>query len=156
MNAAPGPDPTVQLCVFQVGGREYALDIMRIEEILPVQQVTPVPRAPPFVEGVINLRGAILPVIDLRLRLGTNPSARTKPKLLVCFLGRRRLALRVEGVTQVIRLLRSDLKPVPSLVAPGAVPYLVGVFGPPERLRLLLNLKAVLQPEPGASESADG
>lgn len=143
-DAAP-EDPVVQLCAFYVGGTEYVLDVMRIDEILQVQPITPVPDAPPLVEGVISLRGAIVPVIDPRRQLGKgNPPARLKPKLLVCFLGRKRIALHVDGVSQMVRLRRSELRSAPAYGGNSSEPLVIGVCGTPERLKLLLNLKAVL------------
>ncbi|WP_224370811.1 chemotaxis protein CheW [Hyalangium versicolor] len=141
-------DPIVQLCCFTVGKEEYVVDIMRVEEILPPQRVIPVPRAPSFVEGMLHLRGALLPVVDLRQRLMTTeapPSPKTR--LLVCLLGRRRLALRVDRVTEVMRVRRSDLKPAPALLSPGRTPFVVGVCGTMERPRLMLDLKALLRAE---------
>ncbi len=146
-NTAPR-DPVVQLCSFSVGREEYVLDIMRVEEILPPQRVIPVPRAPSFVEGMLHLRGALLPVVDLRQRLITAdvpPPPRTR--LLVCLLGRRRLALRVDRVTEVLRVRRSELKPAPALLSPGRAPFVVGVCGSQERPRLLLDIKALLRAE---------
>lgn len=142
-------DPLLQLCCFSVGKEEYVVDIMRVEEILPPQRVIPVPRAPSFVEGMLHLRGAMLPVVDLRQRLMSTAEAPPSPKtrLLVCLLGRRRLALRVDRVTEVMRVRRSELKPAPALLSPGRTPFVVGVCGPPERPRLLLDLKALLRAE---------
>jgi purine-binding chemotaxis protein CheW len=143
--AAEAPD-AVQLCAFYVGGDEYVVDIMRVEEILLPQRVTAVPRAPPFVEGVVNLRGVIVPVIRLARRLEPKgpPPPRAKPKLLVCWVGRRRVGLMVDGVSEVMRVNRSAIKPAPSIATPGADPLVIGVCGPPDRLRLLLDVKALL------------
>ncbi|MFP2912502.1 chemotaxis protein CheW [Pyxidicoccus sp. 3LFB2] len=141
-------DTLVQLCAFFVGAEEYALDIMRVEEILPPQRVTPIPHAPSFVEGVLHLRGIILPVVDLRRRLlGQATPESPKSRLLVCLLGTRRVAVRVDRVTEVLRVRRGDIKPAPALVVAGRSPFVVGVCGPPERLRLLLDLKALLRAE---------
>ena len=148
--AAPAEGPGVQVCSFHVGGEDYVIDIMRIEEILQPQTVTPVPRSPAFVEGVVHLRGAIIPVIDLRQRLDAGPARpRSKPKLLVCRIGRRRVGLKVDGVTEVVRVQRSELKPAPGLTLTGT-PTVVGVCGAPDRLKLLLNLRAVLEDGPAA------
>ncbi|WP_342374753.1 chemotaxis protein CheW [Myxococcus stipitatus] len=147
---APGEhsDTVVQLCAFFVGDDEYVLDIQRVEEVLPLQRVTPIPHAPSFVEGVLHLRGAILPVVDLRRRLQGTPSVESrKGRLLVCKLGPRRVAVRVERVAEVMRLRRGDIKPAPALVVAGRSPFVVGVCGPPDRLRLLLDLKALLRAE---------
>ncbi|MBZ4420030.1 chemotaxis protein CheW [Myxococcus sp. RHSTA-1-4] len=141
-------DTLVQLCAFFVGREEYVLDIMRVEEILPPQRVTPIPHAPSFVEGVLHLRGVILPVVDLRRRLQGEATPETpKTRLLVCRLGTRRVAVRVDRVAEVLRVRRGDIKPAPALVVAGRSPYVVGVCGPPDRLRLLLDLKALLRAE---------
>ncbi len=137
-------DPIVQLCVFLAGKEEFAVDLMRVEEILPLQRVTPVPGAPPFVEGVVNLRGRVIPVVDVRKRLRSGPPPpRFRPKLLICLVGLRRVGLLVDGVSEVLRLRRSALQPSPPLLAAGKTPHVVGVCGPPDRLRLLFNLKAL-------------
>ncbi|ATB38064.1 Positive regulator of CheA protein activity (CheW) [Cystobacter fuscus] len=155
--AAAERDPLVQLCAFFVGTEEYAVDIMRVEEILQPQRLTPLRGSPPFIEGVIRLRGAILPVVDLRKRLLGQPSPVDTPKtrLLVCWLGRRRVAFTVDRVSEVVRLRRSDIKP--ALGAVGSAPFVVGVYGAPEgrdasapggeRLKLLLDVKALLLAE---------
>lgn len=148
----PDEDPSHQLCAFFVGSTEYAIDIMRVDEILQPQRVTPLPAAPPWVDGVMNLRGALIPVVDLRRRLQATgrPPRPMKPKWLVTFVGRRRVALVVDGVSEVLRVRRSDLKPVPSVTA-GAVgaPAVVGACGPADRMRLLLDIKVLLGNEDG-------
>ncbi len=142
----PAPrEELVQLCAFQVGGEEYVLDIMRIREILAPQRITPVPHAPPFVVGVINLRGAIIPVVDLRERLGvpvTAPTRRTR--LLIALIGTRKVALVVDAVTEVVRIPRAEIKPAPALLNAGGPKFFVGVCGQRERLKLLLNVRALL------------
>ena len=162
--AAADRDPPVQLCAFFVGAEEYAVDIMRVEEILQPQRLTPIRGAPPFLEGVIRLRGSIIPVVDLRKRLlGQGEPVNTpKTRLLVCWLGRKRVAFTVDRVTEVLRLRRSDIKPAPALGSVGPAPFVVGVYGEPEattrekrstqergseRLRLLLDVKALLMSE---------
>ena len=148
----PPHEPLVQLCAFQVGAEEYAVDIMRVEEILPPQPLTAIPRAPSYVEGVLQLRGAVLPVVDLRKRLlgaGAPPPARTR--LLICLLGRRRVAMAVDRVTEVVHVRKSDIKPAPPLLSAGARPFVVGVWGPPARLKLLLDLKALLAADAAGS-----
>ena len=138
---------TDQLCAFFVGPVEYAIDIMRIDEILQPQRSTPVPNAPPWVVGVMNLRGGMVPVVDLRARLGIEGAApaRLKSKWLVCFVGRRRVALIVDGVSEVVRVDRSELKPVPPFVAQGLNPAVIAACGSADRTRLLLNIKVLLR-----------
>ncbi len=145
----PEPEePTSQLCAFFLGAEEYAVDVMRLEEILRPQRVTPVPGAPPFVAGVLNLRGAIVPVLEARERLGAGPALNgRKARLLVCRIGPGKVALPVDAVSGIVRVRRSELRPPPATPG-GPAPLVVGVFGPPERLRLLLNVRALLEPAP--------
>ena len=144
----------LQLCVVRVGGEDYAVDIRRVDEILAVPKVTPVPRAPHFLEGVVTLRGEVLPVVDVRRRLGVAPLAQAgdgkgkkRERLLICRIGRRRVGFIVDAVTQVIRQKRSDLRPAPLTQVPGRVPHVLGVCGEAGRLKLLLDVKALVQEE---------
>lgn len=142
----------VQLCVVRVGGEDYVVDIKRVEEILAVPRVTPVPRAPAFLEGVVKLRGEVLPVVDVRKRLGVAPGAhpgdlkaRRRERLVVCRIGRRRVGFIVDAVTQVIRVLPESLRPAPLTAVPGQSLHVLGVCGEPGSLRLMLDLKALVE-----------
>ncbi len=143
---AAAEEPSSQLCAFYAGALEYCLDIMRIEEILQPQPVTALPGAPDFVEGVINLRGVVIPVVDLKRRLGDQGTApgKLKPKLIVALVGPKKVALRVDGVTGVLRVKRTEIQPAPAMLG-NKTPFVVGVCGPAGRLKLLLHLRAVLE-----------
>jgi purine-binding chemotaxis protein CheW len=158
----PKDDPLAQLCTFRVGGEDYAIDIMRVREIIHPLPITPVPRAPAFVEGVVRLRGEVIPVLDVRRRLGlaTTPATR-RSRFLVVNVAGRRIALVVDEVREVLRLPRSEIRPAPSLGAAGGPRFFLGVCGgdrPGGRsgtLRLLLNVKALLDPSvPGEADAA--
>lgn len=156
--AAPGEaDPSVQLCAFFVGETEYAIDIMRVDEILQPHPVTAFPKAPGWVDGVMNLRGVLIPVVDLRRRLGAqgSPPRNLEPRWLVAFVGKRRVALVVDGVSEVVRARRSELKPVPPSLSSGVSPAVVGACGPSEGARLLLDIKALVR-EDGRPEQPGG
>jgi purine-binding chemotaxis protein CheW len=176
----------VQLCAFRVGEEEYVLDIRRIREIIHPLPVTAVPRAPAWMEGVIDVRGEVMPLLDVRKRLGLppRPSSR-RAKVLVVNVAGRVLGLLVDAVSDVVRLPRSAIGPPPALMpASGGARLFLGVVGsrtaanpvrhgrgaarapperggssraaaPAERLRLLLNVKALIDPsvvaEPPAS-----
>ncbi len=164
--ALAGAEPGLaQLCTFRVGGEDYAVDIMRLREIITPLPITPVPRAPPFVEGVIRLRGDVIPVLDVRKRLGlpvTPPTRKTK--VLIVHVAGRRLGMVVDEVTEVLRLPRAEIRPAPGLVEGGGPRFFLGVCGGEAagggrkgagRLRLLLNVKALLEPaSPGEIEAA--
>ncbi|HEY3447145.1 MAG TPA: chemotaxis protein CheW [Myxococcales bacterium] len=145
--AAEPKDEIVQLCAFVVGGEEYVVDIMRIKEIIPPLRITPVPHAPEFIEGVVNLRGAIIPVVDLRRRLSMPVTEPTKKsKVVICSVGGRRVGLVVDAVTEVLRIPRSAIRRTPRmLLVSGGPRFFLGVCGPADRLKLLLNVKALLE-----------
>ncbi len=160
-----GEDPIVHLCAFRVGGEDYAIDVMRVREIIPSVEVTPVPRAPPFIPGVIRLRGEVIPIVDARVRLGLPAAAPTgKTKFLVVKVGPRRIGLVVDEVTEVVRVPRSEIRPAPALPESGATRWFLGVCGGdraapgrrgPARLRLLLNVGALVEPaRAGEAEAA--
>lgn len=167
--AAPPESGQVQLCTFRIGGEDYAVDIMRVQEIVNPLPVTPVPRAPAFVEGVVRLRGEVVPVVDVRSRFGLPPGAPgNKAKLLVVHVAGRRLGLMVDEVCEVLRLPRAAIRPAPALVGQGGPRFFLGVCGGEAvqatagrrgagagRLRLLLNVKALLDPAtPGEAAAA--
>jgi len=139
-----------QLCVLKVGGEDYVVDIRRVEEIIPAPVVTPVPRAPAFLEGVLKLRGDVVPVIDVRKRLRVTPAVppRRQEKLIVCRVGRRRVGLIVDAVVAVVKLPKSELKPAPLAARPGRAAHVLGVCGEPGKLKLLLDVKALLVEDP--------
>jgi len=160
----PARDAVVELCAFRVGDEEYVIDLRRIREIVQPLPIVPVPRAPEFVDGVVNLRGEVLPVVDVRKRLGLTPRAGGRPKVLVVDVAGRILGLVVDGVTEVVRLPRSDIGPAPALVAAAGPRLFLGVCGAggerrspkgaPQRLRLLLNVKALFEPVTPAAAAA--
>jgi purine-binding chemotaxis protein CheW len=157
--AATAPDPVVELCAFAAGEEEYLVDLKRVREIVPPLPITAVPRAPDFVEGVANLRGAVLPVVDVRKRLGVAPRPDgRRTRFLVVQIGTQRVALVVDAVLEVVRLPRSRIPPASGLSGAAGPRLFLGVCGATgsrkggERLRLLLNVKALL--EPSAPEAA--
>ncbi|MCU0695426.1 MAG: chemotaxis protein CheW [Myxococcaceae bacterium] len=145
-------EPVVQLCVLEVGGEQYVIDLKRVEEILPVQAPTPVPKAPGFLEGVVKLRGEVVPVVDVRKRLGVQPAAgplrdkrvARRERMVVCKLGRRRVGFLVDAVSKVIRVERSALQPAPLTARPGRLPHVLGVVGEPGQLKLMLDLLSLV------------
>ncbi len=140
----------VQLCVLKVGGEDYVVDIRRVEEILTAPPVTRVARAPAFLEGVLTLRGEVVPVVDVRKRLLVAPQVppRRREKLVVCRVGRRRVGLVVDAVTQVIKVSGAELKPAPLAAQPGRRAHVLGVCEVQGSLKLLLDVKALLTEEP--------
>ncbi len=140
------PTDLVQLVVFRVGGEEYALDILRIKEVINPLRITPVPKAPRFIEGVIELRGAIVPVVDMRKRFDLKPAPLgRKGKYLIVGIQGRIVGLVVDAVVETLRVGRADLRPPPGLMeGAAAADYFVGVCYLKGRMIFVLNLGTIL------------
>jgi len=135
----------VQLACFRIGTEMYALDIMRIKEIIRPQRLTPVPKAPEFVEGVINLRGTVIPVVDLRKRFeNTEAMIGQKTRVIICSLSNRLLGLVVDEVAEVRRFSRKEIQPAPHFLKGKDAEFFIGVCRRDDDLILLLNLDKIL------------
>jgi purine-binding chemotaxis protein CheW len=135
-----------RFAVFKVGGGEYAVDIMRITEIIRPQKVTRIPKAPAFVEGVINLRGAVAPVIDMRGRFGIEGPCedRKKARVIMINAGGRLLGAAVDEVSEVISLKGADIEKTPDAVRGIGSEFLHGVGKAGERLIVILDIEKLL------------
>jgi purine-binding chemotaxis protein CheW len=130
-----------QLVVFELGDERYGLDIDSVYEIIRHQPVTAVPQAPSFVEGVINLRGRIIPVVDLRRRFGMLPGTLTKAsRIVVCEAAGTRVGLVVDGVSEVLMVSNEAVEPTPEVASGYDTSYLRGIAKLGERLVILLDL----------------
>ena len=135
----------LQIACFRLGDDHYAVDIMRIKEIIRPQKLTSLPKAPPFVEGVLNLRGTVIPVIDLRKRFDFPASTLDRnTRLLIVTVGRQLLGLAVDEVTEVLTLTPREIKPPPQMINGISAEYLVGVCLAKDSLIMLLNLDTIL------------
>jgi purine-binding chemotaxis protein CheW len=137
-----------QLVAFGVGDGDYAVDIMRIKEIINPVPVTPMPKAPPFIEGVIELRGAILPIVDVRKRFdmpSTAPTRATKFLIVSVDLGEQRaiVGLVVDRVSEPLRVPRTDIKPAPRLSVSESA-YFTGVVAHHGKMLMVLDVDALL------------
>jgi len=134
----------MQVVCFAVGPHRCALDVMRVREVVNLQPLTPLPRASALIEGVVELRGAFLPVIDLRRRLGLPATPLTAAgKHLVVSIAGTRIALAVDAVFEVRRWTADEIRPAPpvSVVGDGGV---AGVVKRGEEVVLLLDLDRIL------------
>lgn len=135
----------IQLACFRIGDALFAADIMRIKEILRPQRLTRLPKSPPFVEGVISLRGSVIPVVDLRKRFDLAEIETTEEaRLLVVAVARQLVGLMVDDVTEVVTVQIQDIKPPPQVVEGIGAEYLIGVCLMKESLVMLLNLDRIL------------
>lgn len=134
-----------QLVVFTLADETYGIDISTVNEIIRMQAITEVPRTPDFVEGVINLRGRIVPVIDLRKRFSLAVSEETQAsRIMVVELEGLTVGMIVDSVSEVLRLPASSIEPTPTMVSGVDAAYLRGVGKWDDRLIILLDIKKVL------------
>lgn len=134
-----------QLVVFRLGSEEYGVDILQVQEIKRMLDITRVPQAPDFIEGVINLRGQIIPVLDLRRRFGFPAAERTADtRIIVVNIGELIIGLIVDTVLEVISLSKEAISPAPALVTGIDNDFLSGIGDLGERLLIILNLEKIL------------
>lgn len=139
-----------QLVGFILGGELFGVDILMVQEIIRSTEITRVPNAPDFVEGVINLRGNIIPVIDLRRRLNmTNvkPKIQGKSKdwILILTIDKRITGFIVDLVTEVLKIDEKDVEPPPDIIVSGLEnQYITGVYDTGKHLLILLNFNRIL------------
>jgi Chemotaxis signal transduction protein len=131
----------MELITFEVAGQLFGLDIMAIREIRAWTPATRLPQVPPFVVGVVNLRGTVLPVIDLAARLGW-PSTEATPRhaIIVVQLGGQTMGLIVEAVSDIVALADDALQPPPDTGNVDVVPFLRGLAGLGDRMVMVLDL----------------
>ena len=134
-----------EVLVFVLGTEEYAVDILKVQEIRNYDKVTPIPRAPEFLKGIVNLRGHIVPVIDLRVKFGLeSPRYDDTTVMIVLRIGARTIGVVVDGVSDTLPLAAADIKPAPSLGALVDASYLGGLATKDGRMILVLDIERFL------------
>jgi purine-binding chemotaxis protein CheW len=148
-------EATEHLATFFLAGEEYGVDVKQVQEIRRVGEITSVPRAPEFVRGVINLRGRVLPVLDLRRRLGLGEVAVDRAsRIVVVRLKDRLLGLLADGASQVLKIPVSRIEPPPEEVVQKGGDYIRGVAKLDDRLIILVDLERLLATELAAAGAA--
>lgn len=138
-------DDDLQIVTFRVGEEDFSIPILKVQEIIRMREITKVPRSPDFVEGVINLRGKVIPVIDLRKRFGLEATERNDDtRTIVVDCDSKVVGLIVDSVTEVLRLARSTVEPPPDIVGGVDSEYISGVGKLEDRLVILLDIDKVL------------
>ena len=135
----------LQLVGFQLGDEEYGIDILKVQEINRVTEITKIPQSPEFVEGVINLRGNVIPIIDLRKRFHMPEREHDRQtRIVVGEIEGRTVGFIVDAVSEVIRLPANSVEPPPKIVADQQVEYIKGVGKLDDRLLMLLDIDKIL------------
>lgn len=141
----PHDDDLIQLVTFRIGEEEFGVDILAVQEIIRMMQITMVPRAPEFIEGVINLRGKVIPVINMRTRFN-KPALNqdNNTRIVVMELENKIVGFLVDGVSEVLRIPESTVEDPPPVVAGIGSEYIRGIGKLDNRLLILLNLDNLL------------
>lgn len=131
---------------FRVGSETFGVAIQTVHEIVRVMEVTAVPDAPVYIEGVINLRGKIIPVVDLRKRFGEkNITTSKKNRILVAEVGSKMVGLVVDSASEVLKIPPADVDPPPNIFEEGELNYVTGVGKLGNRLIILVDLTKIMQ-----------
>lgn len=142
----------LQLVTFEVGAEQFAIDILAVQEINRMMQITKVPQSPPCLEGVINLRGRIIPVIDLRKRFGMEASSRDEDcRIVVVEVQTRVLGFIVDRVNEVLRVDSTIVDAAPSMTTTVDRDFIRGVAKLTSGLVILLDISKLLSAEAQAT-----
>jgi purine-binding chemotaxis protein CheW len=147
-------DETVQIVTFQVGTEQYGLEINSITEIVRPLRITPLPRMQEFIEGVVNLRGTIIPIVDLRKRFA-QATIHDDPRKLRMMItrgavhgaagnGKKLLGLVVDGVNEVIHVPKKDIEAAPGAATGASSDFITGMGKVADRLIILLDITRIL------------
>ena len=134
-----------QLVVFDLAGESYGINIAAVESIIKMQTITQLPQAPQYVKGVTNLRGTVLPVIDLRIRFGLETQeVNRQTRIIIVTMGDLKVGVVVDGVSEVLRVQDDTIEGLPPMVSTINSAFLKGIVRLENRLIILLELGKVL------------
>ncbi len=149
VNGLP-PDPRVgKYLIFQLGCEEFGTSVLTVREIMRLQEITAVPQTPAFVKGVINLRGRVIPVIDLRMKFGLSDQGYTDHTCIIVVRtqsseGELPMGIVVDGVVEVLTLTSSDIEDTPDFGQGTETTYLLGMAKIKGKVKILLDMDQVL------------
>jgi len=155
-NAATREEAGREYLTFSLGGEEYAVNILQVQEIRAYERVTRIANMPAFIKGVMNLRGAVVPVVDLRVRFNVgNAEYGASTIVIVINIGPRTIGMVVDGVSDVVSLKASDVRPAPQIAGVLAAEFLEGVAILDQRMLIIVDINGLMSSrEMGLLESA--
>jgi purine-binding chemotaxis protein CheW len=140
-------EPVQQYTLFIMGGKEFAIEIGLVVEILQRQEAMPVPNMPDFLVGIIDLRGRVIPVIDLRKRFHMAPVAKSKDRIIIVRKGRERLGMVVDNVMEIVPLESKGITAPPSIFKGPGSEYLKKIGKTGGRMIVILDVDRLLNRE---------
>ncbi len=134
-----------EFLTFRLGEEEYAIDILKVQEIRGYEQVTRIANAPAFIKGVINLRGTIVPIVDLRIKFNLGEPAYTPFTVVIILnVARRVVGVVVDSVSEVIRLADAEIRPAPEFCASIDTGFIRGLASQEGRLVIVADIEALM------------
>ncbi len=135
-----------EFLAFKLGQEEYGIDILKVQEIRGYENVTRIANSPEYIKGVVNLRGTIVPIIDMRIKLNLGePSYDEFTVVIVLNIGQRIVGMVVDSVSDVITLSPEQIKPAPSVGSALETDYLIGLGTIDERMLILVDIDRLMQ-----------
>ncbi len=143
--AALAKAPNGEYLTFRLGAEEYGIDILRVQEIRSYEQPTRIANAPPFLKGVVNLRGVIVPIVDLRLKLGCDSAEYNHFTVVIVLNVRGRVVgAVVDSVSDVLELAGETIRPAPVMNASIDTSFITGIGSVAERMLILMDIEALM------------
>ncbi|MCS2154808.1 chemotaxis protein CheW [Scandinavium goeteborgense] len=137
-----------EFLVFTLGNEEYGIDILKVQEIRGYDQVTRIANTPSFIKGVTNLRGVIVPIVDLRVKFSQQDvEYNDNTVVIVLNLSQRVVGIVVDGVSDVLSLASDQIRPAPEFAVTLSTEYLTGLGALDERMLILVNIEKLLNSE---------
>jgi purine-binding chemotaxis protein CheW len=139
-----------QMVCFAVAKEEFAVDIMKVQEIIKMPNITRVPNSPEFLEGIITLRGVVIPVIDFKKRFGVpdiGESKESEKRIVVVDISGKTIGLTVDKVTQVVKLDASQISQPPELLRADKMGHISGIGQTPDSMLIILETEALVSEE---------
>ncbi|MFC0338501.1 CheW protein [Kushneria avicenniae] len=137
-----------EFLVFRLGSEEYGIDILSVQEIRGYEGVTRIANAPSFIKGVTNLRGVIVPIVDLRLKFALgNADYTAQTVVIVLNIGHRVVGVVVDGVSDVLALTGEQIKPAPEFGSTLSTHYLMGLGSLDDRMLILVDIEKLMTSE---------
>ena len=134
-----------EFVIFLIGDQEYCIDIMSLREIRGATTPTALPDSPPYVRGVINLRGAVVPIIDLATRLGITPSEQTERSvIMITNIGEQLMGLSADAVLDILAIDPAIIQPTPALPAQAGTQFVSGLVAIKDRMISVIDLRSIL------------
>ena len=150
-----GDNPVIQLVGFRLDNEDYAIAITKIQEIILMKPITRLPQVPDFIEGLINLRGSVIPIVNLRKRFGLAPrELDDETRTIVVNIHDKTVGCVVDAVTQVMRINRDQIQPPPLGVLAVNHRYLAGLAKLDDRLLIILDIDKLFEAEELATPAA--